>query len=76
MAQTIRFAVEREEKLQEESLLMDKDFVVDLVRAGDYFSEHSLPIVLRKVVKSFFVPRKGGHVDCIGSPLPKNPKEA
>ncbi|XP_078353910.1 sperm flagellar protein 2-like [Oculina patagonica] len=30
MAQTIRFAVEREEKLQEESLLMDKDFVVDL----------------------------------------------
>ena len=35
MAQTIRFAVEREEKIQEESLLMDKDFVVDFVRA-DY----------------------------------------
>lgn len=32
MAENIRFAVEKEEKLQEESLLMDKDFVVDLVR--------------------------------------------
>ena len=32
MAETIRFAVEREEKVQEESLLKDKDFVVDLVR--------------------------------------------
>ncbi|XP_027049665.1 sperm flagellar protein 2-like [Pocillopora damicornis] len=30
MAENIRFAVEKEEKLQEESLLMDKDFVVDL----------------------------------------------
>jgi len=32
MAEAIRFAVEREEKVQEESLLKDKDFVVDLVR--------------------------------------------
>ena len=32
MAATIRFAVETEEKVQEESLLKDKDFVVDLVR--------------------------------------------
>lgn len=30
MAESIRFAVEKEEKLQEESLLMDKDFVLDL----------------------------------------------
>ena len=32
MAEAIRFAVEREDKVQEESLLKDKDFVVDLVR--------------------------------------------
>ena len=32
MAEAIRFAREREEKVQEESLLKDKDFVVDLVR--------------------------------------------
>lgn len=32
MAEAIRFAVEREEKVQEQSLLKDKDFVVDLVR--------------------------------------------
>ena len=49
MAETIRFAVEREEKIQEESLLKDKDFVVDLVRAC-YFSEHFF--VLSKLVFS------------------------
>ena len=33
MAENIRFAIEKEEKLQEEVLLKDKDFVVDLVCA-------------------------------------------
>ena len=33
MAENIRFAIEKEEKLQDEVLLKDKDFVVDLVRA-------------------------------------------
>lgn len=42
MAQTIRFAVEREEKIQEESLLKDKDFVVDLVRADYCLTERFL----------------------------------
>jgi hypothetical protein len=32
MASTIRFAIEQEQKLQEETILEDKDFVVDLVR--------------------------------------------
>ena len=32
MSIRIRYAIEREEKLQEEQLLEDKDFVVDLVR--------------------------------------------
>ena len=32
MAENIRFAIEKEEKLQEEILLKDKDFVVDVVR--------------------------------------------
>lgn len=31
MAATIRFAIEQENKLQEETILEDKDFVVDLV---------------------------------------------
>ena len=39
MAEAIRFAVEKEEKVQEESLLKDKDFVVDLVRPEFYLSE-------------------------------------
>ena len=34
MAENIRFAIEKEEKLQEEVLLKDKDFVVDLVSAA------------------------------------------
>ena len=33
MAENIRFAIEKEEKLQEEVLLKDKDFVVDFVSA-------------------------------------------
>ena len=33
MAEHIRFVIEKEEKLQEEILLKDKDFVVDLVRS-------------------------------------------
>lgn len=45
MAETIRFAVEKEEKIQEESLLMDKDFVVDLVR--NYLSFLSNNVMLR-----------------------------
>ena len=32
MAENIRFVIEKEEKLQEEILLKDKDFVVDVVR--------------------------------------------
>ena len=31
MAENVRFALEKEEKLQEEVLLEDKDFIVDLV---------------------------------------------
>lgn len=31
MAENVRFTIEKEEKLQEEVLLEDKDFIVDLV---------------------------------------------
>lgn len=33
MADFVRFAIEKEEKIQEEILLKDKDFVVDVVRS-------------------------------------------
>lgn len=33
MAENVRFAIEKEEKIQDEILLKDKDFVVDLVSA-------------------------------------------
>lgn len=33
MADFVRFAIEKEEKIQEEILLNDKDFVVDVVRS-------------------------------------------
>ena len=41
MAENIRFAIEKEEKVQDEILLKDKDFVVDLVRALYSFPKNS-----------------------------------
>ena len=36
MAENVRFALEKEEKLQEEVLLEDKDFIVDLVEVVSF----------------------------------------
>ena len=36
MAENVRFAIEKEEKLQEEVLLEDKDFIVDLVEVVSF----------------------------------------
>ena len=36
MTENVRFAIEKEEKLQEEVLLKDKDFIVDLVEAVSF----------------------------------------
>lgn len=36
MAENVRFAIEKEEKLQEEVLLKDKDFIVDLVEVVSF----------------------------------------
>lgn len=36
MAENVRFALEKEEKFQEEVLLEDKDFIVDLVEVVSF----------------------------------------
>lgn len=36
MAENVRFAIEKEEKLKEEVLLEDKDFIVDLVEVVSF----------------------------------------
>lgn len=36
MAENVRFALEKEEKLREEVLLEDKDFIVDLVEVVSF----------------------------------------
>jgi len=40
MAANIRFAIEQEQRLQEEVLLEDKDFIVDLV-SGHFHTQRS-----------------------------------
>ena len=66
MAEHIRFVIEKEEKLQEEILLKDKDFVVDLVRSELFHptfterissTQNLLPFYLKKKKnETFFSP--------------------
>ena len=44
MAENVRFALEKEEKLQEEVLLEDKDFIVDLVEVVFFLWTVMVPI--------------------------------
>lgn len=55
MAENVRFAIEKEEKIQDEILLKDKDFVVDLVserlppkrlRMSHAYSRRKVPCLL------------------------------